>query len=681
MSAKKQNEEINENNLQKYQTLFVLLIVWLVLAIVMFGANWFGIRSVAQHAQQTQALAQQTVLLERVAKNAVDLAWHTSLNETVQQQAVLADLQQSSQNLTTQLADSKQFSGSDVQGSVAKLNTLWQPYAELINKTAADTSTQQTSALLQFSRDNHQALLAESQNATKLAQQQLASSAQLWSIFPWVGVALAIALFAYTMLRALRPMVRQDQEWEDVHTDLSDIIASVHEGLFLLNRDFTIGEQYSVRLEEMLEQRNLGGKDFLDIAATMLPEDEVNNLQTFVEQLYNDWVLEELIEDLNPMRRVTLVNHDTNTAKYLDFKFSRVLHEGKVQRVLVSVLDSTEAVLLQASIEAQEEQEKREMEMLNTIVHTDSTILANFIQITKQRLSEINSILKSPETGQVELKTKINYIGRSVHGIKGESSALHLERMVDICETIEDTLGFLRKQSSLGGQDFLGLVVLVEDLHRLVDILDNYSERLNGDSGSNPTHGANNAVQVMEARVEHLQQFAQDIAAREGKKIKLNLQGFEQAKFSDKTWQKVQDILLQLVRNAVVHGIELPMIRAERHKPEAGYMRVILSLENGQYQLLAEDDGNGIDFDAIRRKAITSHEYTLEQANALSKNDLLALMMSDGFTTRDQTTEDAGKGIGMGIVKDSINQLHGKMSVNSTPQQFTRFTFTFPKQE
>lgn len=680
MATKVQNQQLNENNLQKYQTLFILMSVSLVVSVILFMANFFGIRSMGKYTEQAQILVQQSTLLSNIAKESKDLDLYAKLGQNEAQQATVASLQQNAQQLDTQLKNIKQFSGSDVQNGVAKLQKLWQPHSEAVAQVVNNPTAENIGVLMAILRDQHQNLLAENQKIAQLAQNKARGSADFWQWFQLVGVVLAIGVFALMLLRALRPMVRQDQEWEDAHTDLSDIIASVHEGLFLLNRDFTIGEHYSVRLEEMLGQSHLGGKDFLDVAATMLPESELGNLQTFVEQLYNDWVLEELIEDLNPMHRVTLMDIETGVAKYLDFKFSRVLHGGKVQRVLVSVFDSTQSVMLQASIEAQEEQEKREMEMLNTIVHTDSTILANFIQITKQRLSEINAVLKSPETGQVELKTKLNYIGRSVHGIKGESSALHLARMVDICETIEDTLGFLRKQSNLGGQDFLGLVVLVEDLHRLVDILDNYSERLNSDSGSK-THGANNTEQVMAARMEHLQQFASDIATREGKQVRLNLQGFDAVKFSDKTWQKIQDILMQLVRNAVVHGIEVPAMRRLRRKPETGYIRVILSQEKDHFQLLAEDDGNGIDFDAIRRKAITHNDYTLEQASGLSKNDLLALMMSDGFSTQDQMSEDAGKGIGMGIVKDSINQLHGKMSVTTGQEQYTRFTFTFPKQE
>lgn len=87
-------------------------------------------------------------------------------------------------------------------------------------------------------------------------------------------------------------------------------------------------------------------------------------------------------------------------------------------------------------------------------MNTDAGILAGFIQVTKQRLTEINESLKSEETGQMELRAKVNFIGRAIHGIKGESSSLRLRRMVDICENVEDNLGVLRNQSSLNGQDF-----------------------------------------------------------------------------------------------------------------------------------------------------------------------------------------------------------------------------------
>ena len=108
----------------------------------------------------------------------------------------------------------------------------------------------------------------------------------------------------------------------------------------------------------------------------------------------------------------------------------------------------------------------------------DSRILTSFIVNSQTRLDEINQILQSPEVGLNELKAKAKFVARNIHALKGEASAMNLSRMVDICCTVEDSLTMLRRQNSLSGQDFFTIVVLLEDLYRLLDILRGYENRL-----------------------------------------------------------------------------------------------------------------------------------------------------------------------------------------------------------
>ena len=186
-----------------------------------------------------------------------------------------------------------------------------------------------------------------------------------------------------------------------------------------------------------------------------------------------------------------------------------------MERILVSVIDSTESVVLQSSLQAQEEQEEREMEMLNAILHVDSRILTSFIVNSQTRLDEINQILQSPEVGLNELKAKAKFVARNIHALKGEASAMNLSRMVDICCTVEDSLTMLRRQNSLSGQDFFTIVVLLEDLYRLLDILRGYENRLE-QKNEQPENQSTQSTVLLEN--EQLQNYAHDVAERNGKK-------------------------------------------------------------------------------------------------------------------------------------------------------------------
>lgn len=718
-------------NIKKYRTLVGLIALFLALNIVLLVFSVFATRYFTNHALIVDASIRQGVLVQQLSKNLMDTDLYLSRTRPVAEAPESADTRVEMSTLPQEalyrISEIKQYreqfeqtleafqkggevrlsensvahiggdlaSNKEFQEHVEKLRAYWEPYQGLLDNYLQNINEGYLNAktshyLVEYTRIYNRALLVETEHLVEALHEQVAGRTALWQWAELLGIVLAFVLFGLIVFGALRRLAESDELLEIANREMSEIMSSVREGLFLVDKEFLIGHEYSARLEEILGQKNVGGQNFLDVISHIVPESELETTRIFVEQLYSDWVVEDLIEDLNPLHRIAFVPDGENMMKYLDFKFFRVMNGNVIERILVNVVDSTETVMLQSSLEAQKEQEKRELEMLNTILNTDNLVLDNFIRISKERLNEINTALKSPETGQIELKTKVNYIGRSIHSIKGEASALHLSRMVDICETVEDTLALLRRQSSLSGQDFLGMVVLLEDLYRLVDILDNYSERLKqGQSINEDEHlkkklldNTPDTMQFAHAQSLHLKHFVRDIAERAGKKVVLSIRGFEQERgVTGKQWQSVQDIAMQILRNAVIHGIEEPAVRKERKKPAVGRLRLSISEDKDKkhFVLVAEDDGNGIDFDAIRAKAVSSGKYSEEKAAALNKNQLLMLMLGDGFSTLDEATEDAGKGVGMGIIKQTVHQMGGKMNIATVQHQYTRFSIKFPK--
>lgn len=711
------------NSLKKYRNLVVLIGLFLALTVAMLGFSYIVTRYFTDYTRVVDVSIRQGVLIQQMSKNLMDSDLYLNQNLAAESNTALPSnrvkMEQLPQEALYRLAELKQYreqfeeahnalkkggevsvgnqtvkikaieKNSETQAHLSRLDNIWSLYAGLLDNYLKDTeqgyiSAKASNYLVEYTRLYNQAMLTETEHVTKALHRQMAKETNAWQAVQLAGIVLAFALFGFIVFGALRRLAESDELLELANREMGEIMSSVHEGLFLIDKNFIIGHEYSARLEDILEQKNVGGKNFLDVVSHLVPETDLETTRIFVEQLYSDWVVEDLIEDLNPLHRIAISTESDLGSKYLDFKFFRVTNNGVIERILVNVVDSTETVMLQSSLEAQKEQEKRELEMLNTILNTDGMVLENFIHISKERLDDINSALKSPETGQIELKTKVNYIGRNIHSIKGEASALHLSRMVDICETVEDTLTMLRKQSSLSGQDFLGMVVLLEDLYRLVDILDNYSSRLNRNPSNPQTKSfdanAPASTEYAHAKALHLQSFVQDIAERSGKKVHLAIQGFDREHhITSKQWQAVQDIAMQILRNSVVHGVETPDVRQERKKPEVGRLKLSINEDKDNFILVAEDDGNGINFEAIRKKSVETGHYTEEKAATLNKNQLLLLMLSDGFSTADEANEDAGKGVGMGIIKTTVQEMGGKMNIATAQHQYTRFSIKFPK--
>ena len=141
----------------------------------------------------------------------------------------------------------------------------------------------------------------------------------------------------------------------------------------------------------------------------------------------------------------------------------------------------------------------------------------------------------------------------------------------------------------------------------------------------------------------------------------------------------VNEVAIQLLRNSVVHGIETPEVRNHRGKLPIGHVHMSLQDQGDKFLLTFEDDGNGIDYAAIAQKAVALGKYTAEEATKLDKRALVSLLFSPGFSTAKNSTEDAGRGVGLDIIKDRIVSLGGTVNVASRLHGYTRFSFTLPK--
>ena len=136
---------------------------------------------------------------------------------------------------------------------------------------------------------------------------------------------------------------------------------------------------------------------------------------------------------------------------------------------------------------------------------------------------------------------------------------------------------------------------------------------------------------------------------------------------------------IQLLRNAVVHGVETPSVRQVAGKAEIGTIDLEVQDSGSHFMLIVQDDGHGIDYDSIRTKLSNSGRFSTEEASQMSQSQLLKQLFSSGFSTKDDTDEDGGRGVGLDIIKAQVKEYDGKLNVDSELGQMTRFVITLPK--
>ncbi|MGE3779767.1 MAG: chemotaxis protein CheW, partial [Pirellulaceae bacterium] len=171
--------------------------------------------------------------------------------------------------------------------------------------------------------------------------------------------------------------------------------------------------------------------------------------------------------------------------------------------------------------------------------------------------------------------------------------------------------------------------------------------------------------------------LVRDLARQFGKQIELQVAGSEVE--LDKTiLDAISDPLMHLVRNACDHGMEMPDERRATGKPAEGTIQLTARHLGDQISIEVQDDGRGIDREAIRQQALRQRIRTEEELARLDDRELLALILLPGFSTAKQLTDISGRGVGMDVVKTNISHVGGSLEITSVAGQGTTIALRLP---
>lgn len=171
--------------------------------------------------------------------------------------------------------------------------------------------------------------------------------------------------------------------------------------------------------------------------------------------------------------------------------------------------------------------------------------------------------------------------------------------------------------------------------------------------------------------------LVRDTALEQGKRVELQVVGAE-VEIGKSVLDKLMEPLIQLVTNAIAHGIETPERRIARGKNPAGTVKITVSTGTASATISVEDDGEGVDSARIR-EAIVAEGYAGEaEAQAMPESKLIQYLYKPGFSTTEKTDAISGRGVGLDIVAERINQLRGTYRVENQPGRGFHFFLTVP---
>lgn len=174
---------------------------------------------------------------------------------------------------------------------------------------------------------------------------------------------------------------------------------------------------------------------------------------------------------------------------------------------------------------------------------------------------------------------------------------------------------------------------------------------------------------------QKMNRLVRDVSMKAGKQVELVTEG-EETELDRTIIEVIGDPLVHMIRNAVDHGIEKPEVRVARGKPALGRVHLKAFHEGGAIVIEIEDDGGGLPKDKIFRKAV---ERGLVKPDAkLGDSDIYGLIFEPGFSTAEVVTDLSGRGVGMDVVRRNIEQLRGKIVIDSTPGKGSKFCIHLP---
>jgi two-component system chemotaxis sensor kinase CheA len=168
-----------------------------------------------------------------------------------------------------------------------------------------------------------------------------------------------------------------------------------------------------------------------------------------------------------------------------------------------------------------------------------------------------------------------------------------------------------------------------------------------------------------------------DLGRDTGKPIRLAVEG-ESTELDRGILDALEEPLLHLVRNAVTHGIEDPAERAADGKPAEGRLIIRAGREGNQILIEVADDGRGIDADAVRARAVQRELVTVEEAAAMPDSEARQLVFQPGLSTAAALTEHSGRGVGLDVVRSTVESLRGSVSAEVAPEGGALFVIRVP---
>jgi signal transduction histidine kinase len=501
---------------------------------------------------------------------------------------------------------------------------------------------------------------------------------------------------------------REKQELIGASNRLTDaILQGSAQGLFLLDPKGKVLPQVSASLATLFRRQEFANLTLEKLIGPLVSAKTLGTAKTFLARLLdaaapNDAAQENPLQDVE----VRLVNPDGSfDAAHYSFEFNAVDLPREPRSWLVQVSDITARVQQLRELEDLRMHAQTQGEILRSVLLTGGARFGAFLQRTDASMKAINEVLKKPARETGAFRNKLDATMDEVDRVRRDAAALKLSGLEAAARLMEDSLQELRSRGALSGSDFLPLAVKLDQLYGQFALLRSLTSQAGPaaepDTAAPEARVTENGTQIIEAPkflAEMAQRSAQPkahrmaqagsldstltaltelVAHEHGKTVVLECSGLQLV--PPRYQATIKNVAIQLIRNAVMHGVENSAARKGAGKPANGTLHLeFKAMPDQSFELHFQDDGCGLNPDKVRATAVAKGLISEEAAARLRDRQAIKLIFKSGYTTLASASGEAPHGTGMSLVRRYVHEAGGKIALATLLGHETRFKVTLP---
>jgi two-component system chemotaxis sensor kinase CheA len=382
-----------------------------------------------------------------------------------------------------------------------------------------------------------------------------------------------------------------------------------------------------------------------------------------------------MLDEINPLNELHYVNKLTGEKKVFQCAFSTVERDRGEVFVLVTVYDITIRVELQQRLAEEEGRRQEEMQSFFELIQVEPDVFNDFEQDMEHEFDTIDKTLKNDTLTAHDALVKVY---QSVHAIKSNAVILGLSIFGNKMHNLESKIKKMREiEGDVPFGDMLELTMDIEKISAEKERFKDIIEKLESYGGRNSGEQAVKKQNVT-VLVESLAKATSKAAEDSEKQINFIATDIDAEAIEKGPRREIKDILMQLIRNSAIHGIETPDVRKANGKNETGVIKLSNKAADDKknIHIRLSEDGKGLDYGKIAEKALGKGLIKQEDMN--NQDLLMKAIFAPGFSTAEVEGVHAGRGIGLNLVRDRLKDINGTIKLRSQAGKGILFFVSIP---